>query len=264
VFDVDEIKKGILKHSKLRAEYKKDIQKAIDGKKFPTLTKMPNLAKRIKDKTLLTDPVFVNILHPTNRRLGISQKVENAFFKSPDPKDPKNHPNVVFDVTLKDVSKLSTITVLLKQHGYDPKNIHLVWVVNSLKNAKKQNKNVTRGRVVPDDILLLTHEGAAETMATILKMSEGIKKYMDGDIWIVPNKMGKNSRVQKKVIRGDEDKDEKDQRHAAFFDFFDTYQIKKVGGPIDLSKMMKRIGDVMNHDLNKELVADVPSGTFKL
>jgi hypothetical protein len=79
--------------------------------------------------------------------------------------------------------------------GYEKKNIHIVWVVNDIEMAKKQN--LTRSRVVPTEILVNTHRGASNTMGDILKMGETLRKYMDGDIVFAFNKMNVDTELVK-------------------------------------------------------------------
>ena len=50
--------------------------------------------------------------------------------------------------------------------GYDSKSIHLIWVLTNYQIAVDRNKK--RDRVVPDDILLDTHEGAGKTVWSVL------------------------------------------------------------------------------------------------
>jgi len=69
-------------------------------------------------------------------------------------------------------------------HGYKEENIHLVWVLTDYKLAVAQNRG--RERVVPDDILLQTHEGAANTMWDILDKGK-IPKGLNGGIYVILN-----------------------------------------------------------------------------
>ena len=80
--------------------------------------------------------------------------------------DKDRKPNIIFDVTLKNITKLSNISTALESIGYSKQNIHLVWIVNAVSVAIQQNRS--RDRVVPEDILLDTHKGASTTMATTI------------------------------------------------------------------------------------------------
>lgn len=115
----------------------------------------------------------------------LDKKVMNTFNQSVMSAHPDRKPNIIFDVTLKDMSKLYNIARTLENMGYNKKDIHLVWVMNKFDVAVKQNKE--RNRVVPDDIMFTTHEGAALTMAKIFNMGKDLQKYMDGDIYVAFN-----------------------------------------------------------------------------
>ena len=97
-------------------------------------------------------------------------------------------PNIIFDVTLKDLNKLDNISRGVETIGYDKKNIHIVWVLNDIEVAMAQNLNPDRGRVVDVDILINTHKGVSSTMAQIVSMGDRLKKFMDGAIILAFNK----------------------------------------------------------------------------
>lgn len=125
---------------------------------------------------------------------------ERALFASVLAAAPDRKPNLIFDVTLKSRSKLESITRNVQELGYDKQNIHIVWVVNKIDVAIEQNKN--RSRVVPDEILMDTHEGAALTMKNILDMGDGLKKYMDGTIYLSFNAVGVDTTLEKSKSGG--------------------------------------------------------------
>jgi len=128
--------------------------------------------------------------------LGFPNKAQRAFFTQLMTKPALEKPNIIFDVTLKDLRKLDNITRLVQQAGYDKKKIHIVWVVNDIEVAKVQNLDPKRGRVVPVEILVNTHRGASQTMLDIVKMGKGLKKYMDGDIVFAFNKINVDSELK--------------------------------------------------------------------
>ena len=92
-------------------------------------------------------------------------------------------PNLLFDITAKKVSSITEVIKPLIDAGYDSKNIHLIWVLTNYDLSIVQNKK--RDRVVPDDILLQTHEGAAKTMWGILTQIK--PKGLDGRIDVILN-----------------------------------------------------------------------------
>jgi len=178
-FDVDELKKLTLRAPKIKEKIKAET--GVDMDKFQ-LTKADDVGK-------LHDIVA--------DELNLPNKKAAAFFANVIRLRPEDKPNVIFDVTLKDLRKLDNITRLAQGAMYDKKNIHIVWVVNDIEVAKKQNLDPSRGRVVPVEILVNTHRGASQTMLDIVKMGTRIKKYMDGDIVFAFNKVGVDSDLAK-------------------------------------------------------------------
>ena len=163
------------------------------------------ISKRVRDEfgvelkdlsSKLNDPKNVSILHDIISDIGLNKRKLNSFYLSAllSPKDRK--PNIIFDVTLKNFDKLKVLTDEVKTLGYDPTNIHLVWVVNDIEVAKKQNELPERGRVVPSEILVNTHRGAAATMYDIINTGKDLKKYLDGDIAISFNKVGVDTELK--------------------------------------------------------------------
>jgi hypothetical protein len=153
-------------------------------------------AKRVKDETgqdiknfNLRKPENVSKLHEILADIyGITKANERRIFASALAAPSDRKPNLIFDVTLKDMSKLEKITRNVSELGYDKSNIHLVWVVNDVNVAMKQNRE--RSRVVPEEILMATHEGASLTMRKLVDADTKLSRYMDGDIWFAFNKVG--------------------------------------------------------------------------
>ncbi len=152
----------------------------------------PKLNQKVKDKygidvtkLDLRNPKNVSMLHQINDEMGISDKVQANFFKDMDRLAQKDMlPNVIFDSTMKSEKKLREITDTLELAGYQKDNIHIVWVVNSVDKAVKQNKS--RDRIVPEDILIQTHEMVAANISTLLKGNK-IDQYIGGDMWFAFN-----------------------------------------------------------------------------
>lgn len=168
-FDVDELKKLVMGSNKLAYEIKK--QTGQDINKFNL--KNPENVSKIHE---LISGVF-----------NIDKKDQKKFFTSVLTAHPERKPNIIFDVTLKDLAKLEKISRNVQELGYDKRNIHIVWVLDSFKAASKKNQE--RDRVVPEEILMATHEGVALTMKKILDMGSKLTRYMDGDIHLAWNKM---------------------------------------------------------------------------
>ena len=168
VFDVDEMKKLAIASttfaSKVKAETGVDL-KQLDLK---------------NSEDVGTVHEIIGGLYKVDKKI-FNTTVQSVLTAAKDRK-----PNLIFDVTLKDMGKLHSISKSLETMGYDKENIHLVWVMNEFDVAIEQNKK--RARVVPEEIMFATHEGAALTFAKILSMGDKLKKYMNGDIFIAFNK----------------------------------------------------------------------------
>jgi len=152
--DVDEWKKTFLKIGVLKNKYPEirrlDLRKPKDVFKLHTFVR----DKNIKDKSL---------------DLMLSQAKKGRL------------PNIIFDITLKDKADITDTLPHLMEAGYNPKDIHVVWVLTDYTVAVQQNKS--RSRVVPDDILLKTHEGAAGTMWNFI--NKGTPATLDGSVHVI-------------------------------------------------------------------------------
>lgn len=211
VFDVDAIKELALK-SKLIAQKVKE-KTGHDISKFN-----------------LKNPKDVGTLHVTlDNELDLIDKRTKAKFASVITAPADRKPNMIFDVTLKNLNKLRTIASDVQELGYDPKNVHIVWVVNDFNVAIKQNRG--RDRVVPEEILMDTHRGAAQTAKDILDMGNGITKYLDGDIWYVFNKRGEDSTIAKSSAGG------------SYIQDANYIKVKESGKPINKKKVDTQVRD---------------------
>jgi len=156
VRDPDEWKKAFIRLAELKKKYKEirglDLRKPKDAFKLHKWIEK----RKIKEKTLSL------ILQGARR--GIL-------------------PNIIIDTTMQHEGKIKNALPSLLEAGYDPKNINIVWVLTDFAVAVKQNRDPERGRVVPDDIMLQTHEGAATTMYNFIK--KGTPSGIDGGVYIV-------------------------------------------------------------------------------
>jgi len=213
-FDVDELKKAVINSNKVAADIKRDT--GVDVKKF-------NL-KNPKDVGKLHDIVASH--------LRLDKKNMNTKFASIANADPRRKPNLIFDVTLKGLSKLESISRNVQELGYNKEDISIVWVVNDMQVAVKQNAE--RERQVPYEILVDTHEGASMTMHKILSMGDDLSKYMDGDIYLAFNKFKVDAEVvDSKVGKSDSNviKTKKDTKGKWIKDA-NYVQVKKKGKPV--------------------------------
>lgn len=177
--DVDELKTLASRAPSIRARVKKELGVDLD-----------DLAANLKN------PENVGKLHGImGDYLQLDDRKQKALFTSVLSQPADKKPNIIFDTTLKDLQKLEKLTRQAAELGYDKKNIHIVWVVNDIEVAKAQN--LKRSRTVPTEILVNTHRGAANTLADVINMGAGLKKYMDGDIVFAFNKVGVDANLVK-------------------------------------------------------------------
>jgi hypothetical protein len=140
------------------------------------------------DKPCMKDPEFVFKLHMLLKRYGWQEKDVETFLSTR--RTPDLLPNIVFDQTFKDLDNFKYLIPLVLQAGYKPENIHLVWVLADYSIALKQN--LSRDRVVPPEVLLQAHTGAAETILDITTKNYPSPAMMDGEVWVA---VGRANRI---------------------------------------------------------------------
>jgi len=116
--------------------------------------------------------------------LGIKDKTLDLMIKQM--KNPETLPNIMFDITAKNINDIGKFMPKLLTAGYNPADIHIVWVLTDYKIALSNNLDPKRGRVLPEDILLQTHKGAAQTMFDYVN-GVGRKLAINGQIHVVLN-----------------------------------------------------------------------------
>jgi hypothetical protein len=128
----------------------------------------------------LKNPKDVYKIHIFVKKLGIKDKSLDIMLADA---NTDRLPNIMFDITMKDVSDIGDIIPKLEKAGYDSKNIHLTWVLTDYSVAIVNNRN--RDRVVPEDIMLLSHEGAATNMYDVIKGK--LPRGLNGGVRVVLN-----------------------------------------------------------------------------
>ena len=154
--DVDEWKKALMKLADT-----KDMYPEIQGLK-------------------LKNPKDVYKIHMFVKKKGIKDKSLDLLLRDA---NSRHLPNIIFDITMKDASDIGDIIPKLTEAGYDSKNIHLTWVLTNYAVAIVNNRN--RERVVPEDIMLLSHEGAATNMYDVIKGK--LPRGLNGGVRVVLN-----------------------------------------------------------------------------
>ena len=190
VRDVDEMKKQLQVMNRIGKITITDILKKY-GKKIKPKdmeivqkvfnTELPRGGKQTIRNLNLKNPDHVATLHFLVKAMGIKDKtLENMLAAS---NNPETLPNIMFDITAKDLSDITDVLPLLKNAGYESKNVHLTWVLTNYVTAMENNKN--RERMVPEDILLKTHEGASNTVWGLI--TRALPKGMNGRVDVILN-----------------------------------------------------------------------------
>jgi len=158
VRDVDEWKRAFMKMADLQGKYPEI--KGLNLKNSKDVAKIHAFVKKmgIKDKT-----IDLMLADANSRHL----------------------PNIMFDITMKDANDIDQYMPKLIKAGYDAKNIHLTWVLTNYAVAIVNNRN--RPRVVADDIMLLSHEGAATSMYEVIKGK--LPRGLNGSVRVILNNL---------------------------------------------------------------------------
>jgi len=182
--DVDEMKKQLQILNRLGKITIKDILKKygrnIKLKDLDLIRKIEKDGYTLQNLNL-KNPEHVMVLHLLVKAMGIKEKTLEKLLMGKN--NPEVLPNIMFDITAKDVTDITKVVPQLKQAGYKAENIHLTWVLTNYVTAMVNNKN--RARMVPEDILLKTHEGAANTVWGLV--TKALPKGMNGRVDVILN-----------------------------------------------------------------------------
>lgn len=254
VRDVDEWKKTFMTIADLKDNPEKYAKMQKAGSKIPQ-------GKYDEVKGLnLKLPADVGKLHMFVKKLGLKDKTIDMMLSQI--KDRKKLPNIMFDITAKDQSDVAQFLPRLLSAGYNPANIHLVWVLTDYEIAIKQNAD--RERVVPSDIMLQTHKGASETVYKYVTGS-GKKMQINGEIHVILN--NKNNTVflpptkgvdRTSAISGKKNtfKDDEGKLQSTVIKDFTYLTLKKRGKPMTTEKKVMR-------SLHAWVVENIPKGDFQ-
>ena len=252
VRDVDEMKKAVGKLDQLGKFsvdkwYKKYGKKLSDKPgKGGGLSPKAHIEEFVLGKGLSISDISKDLKNPNNvaslhyivDSMGLKDKWLISMLSGKDNKE--TLPNLLFDITAKKVSSITDVIKPLIANGYDAKNIHLIWVLSNFHVAVKANKD--RDRVVPEDILLQTHEGAAKTMWEV--MTKILPKGLNGRIDVILNKRAET--VPYVDSKGNEIKVQPNQMNKlkaarTVVKGFTSLPIKKQGGGVQPEKAWKEI-----------------------
>ncbi len=139
------------------------------------------ISKGLSLKNLnLKTPEHVYALHVLVRATGAKDKTLDLMLDSA---KKGILPNIIFDTTFADMGDVNKYVPKLIEIGYEPKNIHITWVLQNYDVSI--TLNAKRPRVVPADVHLKTHIGAARTMFGLV--TGGLPENVDGGFYVVLN-----------------------------------------------------------------------------
>jgi len=182
--DVDEMKKQLQVLNRLgKLDIKTIIKKYgknIKPKDLDLINKIESDGYKLQNLNL-KNPNHVYALHILVKAMGIKDNSLANLLTGKD--NPETLPNILFDITAKDVTDITKVLPMLKNAGYKAENIHLTWVLTNYVTAMVNNKS--RARMVPEDILLKTHEGASNTIWGLI--TKALPKGMNGRVDVILN-----------------------------------------------------------------------------
>ena len=251
VRDVDEMKKALagleqIKKFSVDKWYKKYGKKLSDKAEKGGLSPKAHIEEYVlgTGKTIqdiandLKNPNNVASLHYIVDTMGLKDKWLISMLSGKNNKE--TLPNLMFDITAKKVSSITSVVKPLMAAGYSDKNVHLIWVLKEYKASVRANK--TRDRVVPSDILLQTHEGASETMWHVI--TKILPKGVNGRIDVILNNNEQTAHfVDKKgkKIKVEPNQQNKFEKAQPVVKGFTSLPVKKQGGGILPEKVWQDI-----------------------
>jgi hypothetical protein len=161
-------------------------------------------------------------------------------------------PNIIFDITGKEMSDFEEVIPRLIETGYESKNIHVAWVLTDFKVA--YTSNLTRDRVVPGDVFLDTHKGAAKTMQTLID-NKRMPNGSNGRFVVIMNNRSNTVVFNTGNVYKGRKVDLKNQKNvdAKGVSGFYYITVKEAGKPFKAEETWKE-------ELHSQIVSNVPGG----
>ena len=147
---------------------------------FLTLSRLQGQYKEIRHLSL-GNPQDVSKLHQFIKDKGIRNKVFQGLFGSE--RNLELLPNILFDITGKNLHDIEELGELAQRAGYSPESIHILYVLTEWRTAYR--RNLSRTRTIASQIFIETHRGATQTLQRIL--NNELPGSIDGRIDIVLN-----------------------------------------------------------------------------
>ena len=188
--DVDEMKKQLQVLNRLGKldinSIMKKYGKSIKPKDVDLINKIQDDGFKLQNLNL-KNPDHVYALHILVKAIGIKDASLEKLLLGKD--NPETLPNILFDITAKDVTDITSVIPKLKAVGYQANNIHLTWIltnyVTSLVNNNSRSRKVPDGSMGAENIMLKTHEGASNTIWGLV--TKALPKGMNGRIDVILN-----------------------------------------------------------------------------
>tara|TARA_B100001245_G_scaffold1397_1_gene1118 strand:+ start:15990 stop:16898 length:909 start_codon:yes stop_codon:yes gene_type:complete len=237
VRDVDEWKSLLQRMARLADDPERFARLKLKGSNID-----PERYKEIKDLDL-TKPEDVFTFHKWVEASGIKDKTLDAMLSQME--KPEILPNIMFDITAKKLDDIAKFMPRILSAGYDPANIHIVWVLTNYTVALSNNLDAKRGRIVPEDIMLWTHKGASQTMFDYVQ-AKGKKLAINGAIHVILN--NRENTVYWGNDKGDKIDTIKDFKYLT---------LKDRGGAMKKEKSIQR-------QLYHWIVDNIPTGDLKM
>jgi hypothetical protein len=149
-------------------------------KSFIAIAELKNKYPEIRGLNL-REKKDVAAMHAFVKKMGIKNKTLDLLLT--DVKADRL-PNIMFDITGKEMADFDEVVPRLIEVGYASADLHLVWILANWKASFVAN--LRRSRVVPADIFLGTHRGAAQTMVRLLEQQK-MPRGMNGAFHVVMN-----------------------------------------------------------------------------
>ncbi|WP_150452101.1 hypothetical protein [Arenibacter lacus] len=125
---------------------------------------------------------------------------------------PEIKPNLIYLDAVDESIDFFNLAHAIKGYGYDKKDIHVVWIAESLDTVKSRKLD-SKGRPTTAAVISQTHWFITRLMKNLLTDPSYESKYMDGDIWMVME----NDRI---------------------------IQLKESGSPVNKNKLTKEVMDM--------------------
>jgi len=188
--DVDEMKKQLQILNRLGKisidSIIKKYSKNIKPKDLDLINKIQDEGFKLQNLNL-KNPNHVYALHILVKAIGIKDSSLEKMLLGKE--NPNVLPNILFDITAKDITDITNVIPMLKKVGYKSNNIHLTWILTnytvSLENNKSRSRKVPDGSMGEENIMLKTHEGASNTIWGLL--TKGLPKGMNGRADVILN-----------------------------------------------------------------------------